>query len=165
MVSVPAIHLKQVKIHVETLHSTKVKEQNTAKKGKGKKGSTIRMDRGAKVRIWIVHNNHYGKVLELKVQFWNRNACFSCHLISKISKKIIKRTCALFFFLIKPPDQCALDQTVLLCLPRKKWQKQNGIFWPRSWAVLGTAFWWLDFLPVIQGIAFSVPFHVPFTQF
>jgi len=44
----PAIHLKQVKIHVETLHSTKVKEQNSAKKGKGKKGSTIKMDRGPK---------------------------------------------------------------------------------------------------------------------
>jgi len=40
----PATHLKQVKIHVETLHSTKVKEQNSAKKGKGKKGSTVKMD-------------------------------------------------------------------------------------------------------------------------
>jgi translation initiation factor 3 subunit J len=40
----PAPHLKQVKIHVETLHSTKIKEQNSAKKGKGKKGSTVKMD-------------------------------------------------------------------------------------------------------------------------
>ena len=49
-VSVPATHLKQIKIHVETLHSTKVKEQNSAKKGKGKKGSTVKMDL-SKVRI------------------------------------------------------------------------------------------------------------------
>lgn len=40
----PAPQLKQVKIHVETLHSTKIKEQNNAKKGKGKKGSTVKMD-------------------------------------------------------------------------------------------------------------------------
>lgn len=36
--------LKQVKIHVETLHSTKVREQNAKSKGKGKKGSTVKMD-------------------------------------------------------------------------------------------------------------------------
>jgi len=44
----PATQLKQVKIHVETLHSTKVKAEQSAKKGKGKKGSTIKMDRGPK---------------------------------------------------------------------------------------------------------------------
>jgi len=44
----PATQLKQVKIHVETLHSTKVKAEQSAKKGKGKKGSTIKLDRGPK---------------------------------------------------------------------------------------------------------------------
>jgi len=37
--------LKKVKIHVETLHSTKVKDENAKAKGKkGKKGSTVKMD-------------------------------------------------------------------------------------------------------------------------
>ena len=49
-VSVPAPNLKQVKIHVETLHSTKIKEQKSAKKGTGKKGSTVKMDL-SKVRM------------------------------------------------------------------------------------------------------------------
>jgi len=40
----PAPTLKQVKIHVETLHSTKVRDQNAKSKGKGKKGSTVKMD-------------------------------------------------------------------------------------------------------------------------
>jgi len=40
----PAPTLKSIKIHVETLHSKKVKEQNAKAKGKGKKGSTVKMD-------------------------------------------------------------------------------------------------------------------------
>jgi len=40
----PAATLKKVKIHVETLHSTKVREQNAKTKGKGKKGTTVKMD-------------------------------------------------------------------------------------------------------------------------
>ena len=40
----PAPTLKKVKIHVETLHSTKVRESNAKTKGKGKKGSTVKMD-------------------------------------------------------------------------------------------------------------------------
>jgi len=40
----PAPTLKKLKIHVETLHSTKVREQNAKTKGKGKKGSTVKMD-------------------------------------------------------------------------------------------------------------------------
>jgi len=41
---IPAATLKKVKIHVETLHSTKVREQNAKTKGKGKKGTTVKMD-------------------------------------------------------------------------------------------------------------------------
>ena len=45
-ISEPAATLKKLKIHIETLHSTKLKEEKAskAKGGKGGKRSTVKMD-------------------------------------------------------------------------------------------------------------------------
>ena len=59
IIAVPPATLKKVKIHVETLHTTKSKEEKAATKGGKKKGkgSTVKMDLN-KVGVYCLLNSH-----------------------------------------------------------------------------------------------------------